>query len=165
MKKARKSTPGPIARPRRALLVMIIGRDRHARAALVRAIGELIERTIITTADNLTEGVMCREADEPTKDELFPRVIVYCSAVDQSPSEVNGACRAIENYGPKAKRRAPRIILYAARVTHQPTTAEVTIVMQPNVETVCALVKRHAPRGAKPAPAKNQRRNERRRVI
>ena len=141
-----------MGRRRKPYLVMVIGQHHRARALLVNVLSNEVPHVILTTAENLREAMMCMDMDEPAPNELLPRVIVYCPADEQPPSEVNAACARIASYTENAKRRVAKIILFTGRVMLKPAVAEVTMIMQPDIRAVCDLVKRHAPRGFQRTP-------------
>jgi hypothetical protein len=129
--------------------VYVIVVTRELRAVLETALRKRFPGVVFTIVENASDACERIFDAEPLKDDAVPKVIVYCSTKDQRACDIEGHCGAIYGSGPKAKRYAPKIIIYASGVAPKPDYFETIVVKQPDAETLFNTIEGFLPRYAK----------------
>jgi hypothetical protein len=149
MEKIRTCVAVPVARKRRPVHVIIVARDGRMRGLLGRAVRDRFPGVIFTIVEEASDACGYVVDADPYRGDIVPKVIVYCASDHERPAEIWGYCGAIYGSGPKAKRWAPKIVIYATYPMHRTTLFESTIVMQPHLATLFETIEGFLPQHAK----------------
>jgi len=136
-----KNTTNGLRRPRKPFYILIVEQDPRMHRRL-NDIPKLLPGVKLEIVKKLTEITVDLALADPQKGDLIPKVIVYGLNGSESDSDINGFCLLLKAVSPKAKRWAPKIILFAA----SPVLAEATMVMKPDIGELCSPIRGFMPR-------------------